>query len=289
MNPANYKDKLTIIIVSFYSNHIIENLIKKLDKSIKILVIENSLNHTTKINLEKKFNNVKVIIPEKNLGNGGGINLGFSLVKTEFSLYLDVDTVPENNMIQVLLENAEKIKNYSILAPKVTNFDYGEDLYIHYEKSKKIHQIKFITGCVLLFNMKALSKTGYFDENIFLYYEEHDLYFRCNKLNLPIYLIDDAKVFHEGSSSVNIENNHEISINRNWHYCWSKFYYFKKNYGYLFGIKKTIPNFVRALKKYLFYSIKFEKKEALLHKAEIQGLIASYCLQKSFRRPEVNN
>ena len=46
-------------------------------------------------------------------------------------------------------------------------------------------------------NMKALSKTGYFDENIFLYYEEHDLYFRCNKLNLPIYLIDDAKVFHE--------------------------------------------------------------------------------------------
>ena len=289
MNPINYKDKLTIIIVSFHSNHIIENLISKLDGSIKILIIENSLDHITKKNLEKKFSNVKVIIPKKNLGNGGGINLGFSLVKTEFSLYLDVDTVPENNMIQVLLENTEKIKKYSILAPKVTNFNYSKDLYINYEKNKKIHKMQFITGCVLLFNMKALSKTGYFDENIFLYYEEHDLYYRCHKLDLPIYLIDEAGVLHQGSSSVNTENNHEININRNWHYCWSKFYYFKKNYGYLFGIKKTIPNFVRALKKYLFYSIKFDKKKALLHKAEIQGLLTSYCLQKSFRRPEVNN
>ena len=107
-------------------------------------------------------------------------------------------------------------------------------------------------------------------------------------MNLPIYLIDDAKVLHQGSSSVSTENIHEIHINRNWHYCWSKFYYFKKNFGYLFGIKKTIPNFVRALKKYLFYSIKMDKKNSLLHKAEIQGLISSYCLRKSFRRPKVN-
>ncbi len=288
MNSVNYKDKLTIIIVSFHSNHIIENLIHKLDKNIKIIIIENSLDLEVKKSLEKKFNNVKVIIPEKNLGNGGGINLGFSFVKTEFSLYLDVDTLPEHDMIKVLIENAEKIKNFSILAPKVTNFSYSKDLYIDHEKNKKKHKMKFITGCVLLFNMKALSKTGYFDENIFLYYEEHDLYYRCHKMNLPIYLIDDAKVLHQGSSSVSTENIHEIHINRNWHYCWSKFYYFKKNFGYLFGIKKTIPNFVRALKKYLFYSIKMDKKNSLLHKAEIQGLISSYCLRKSFRRPKVN-
>jgi hypothetical protein len=57
---------------------------------------------------------------------------------------------------------------------------------------------------------------------------------------------------NQGSSSVNTYNNHEIHVNKNWHYCWSKFYYFKKNYGYLYGLKKTIPNFVRAMKKYFF-------------------------------------
>ena len=52
--------------------------------------------------------------------------------------------------------------------------------------------MKFITGCALLFNMKSLNQIGYFDENIFLYYEEHDLYYRCIKSGFDIYLIDDS-------------------------------------------------------------------------------------------------
>ena len=60
--------------------------------------------------------------------------------------------------------------------------------------------MNFITGCALLFNMNSLKKIGYFDENIFLYYEEHDLYFRCLKAGLDIYLIDEAKIIHEGAS-----------------------------------------------------------------------------------------
>ena len=43
MNSIVYNSKLTVIIVSFHSHYIIENLIKALEKNIKILVIENSL------------------------------------------------------------------------------------------------------------------------------------------------------------------------------------------------------------------------------------------------------
>ena len=85
MNFKTYNDKLTVIIVSFHSNQIIENLINVIEKNIKVLVIENSLDKKLKIDLEKKFENVQVIIPIKNLGNGAGINLGFSLAKTKFS------------------------------------------------------------------------------------------------------------------------------------------------------------------------------------------------------------
>ena len=288
MNYGIYNEKLTIILVSFHSNHIIENLINTLEKNIRIIVIENSLNNEIKTYLEKKFKNVQVIIPKENLGQGGGINFGLSLVKTEFSLYLDVDTVPDQDMIEILLKNAEKIKNFSILAPKVKNLNYTDELYIEHNKDKNCHKMKFITGCALLFNMKILNKIGHFDENIFLYYEEYDLYYRCLKLGLDIYLIDDAKYIHRGTSSTNPIYNHEIYLNRNWHYCWSKFYYFKKNYGYFYGIKKTIPNFLRAFRKYLFYTVTRDKKNSLLHRAEIQGLIASYFLKKSSRRPNIN-
>ena len=288
MNLRTYNDRLTVIIVSFHSNLIIENLINVIEKNIKVLVIENSLDKKLKVDLEKKFENVQVIIPIKNLGNGAGINLGFSLVKTEFSLYLDVDTVPDKDMINILLENTKKIKNFSMLTPKVQNFNYGEDLYIEHNKNKKYHKMKFVTGCALLFNMESLNETGFFDENIFLYYEEHDLYHRCLKLGLDIYLIDDAKIIHHGSSAINKKYNHEIYLNRNWHYCWSKFYYFKKNYGYFYGIKKTIPNFLRAFRKCLFYTLIRDKNNSLLHRAEIQGLIASYFLKESSRRPNIN-
>ncbi len=288
MNSRIYNEKLTVIIVSFHSSHIIENLINAFEKDIKIIIIENSLDNKLKSNLENKFENVEVVIPKKNLGNGGGINLALSLVKTEFSLYVDADTLPEKTMIDVLLKHTKKIKNFSILAPKEQDYSYKEDQYIDHDKSKNYHRMKFITGCALLFNMKSLNQIGYFDENIFLYYEEHDLYYRCIKSGFDIYLIDDAKFIHHGTSSTNENYNHEIYLNRNWHYCWSKFYYFKKNYGYFYGIRKTIPNFLRAIRKYIYYKILGNKKNSSLHMAELQGLMSSYFLRKSTRRPKIN-
>ena len=58
MNSRTYNDMLTVIIVSFHSNLIIENLINVIEKDIKVLVIENSLDKKLKLNLEKKFENV---------------------------------------------------------------------------------------------------------------------------------------------------------------------------------------------------------------------------------------
>ena len=288
MNSTIYNDRVTIIIVSFHSDLIIENLIKKIEKNIRIIIVENSLDLTLKKNLEEKFKNVQVIIPKENIGNGAGINLGLSLVKTEYALYLDADVIPKENMNEVLLKYTEKVKNFSILAPREINYNYRNDQYIVNNKNTGLHKMRFITGCVLLLNMKSLAKTGYFDENIFLYYEEHDLYHRCIKHGLDIYMIDEAEYFHQGTSSTKSIYSHEIYLNRNWHYCWSKFYYFRKNYGYFYGIKKTIPNFFRALRKYIFYSLIGRKQNSSLHKAELQGLISSYLLKKSTKRPKIN-
>jgi GT2 family glycosyltransferase len=288
MKAKFYNNKLTLIVVSYHSGHIIENLINSFEKNIKILIIENSLDYNLKLKLEKNYKNVEVIIPQKNLGNGGGINLGLKLSKTDFSLYLDADITPDNEMINILLEHTNKIKNFAILAPKEKDYIYSESQYIHHDTKNNFHKMKFITGCALLFNMKTLPKTGNFDENIFLYYEEHDFFYRCLQNKLDIYLIDKAKFFHQGTSSTNNIYNNEIYLNRNWHYCWSKFYYFKKNYGYFYGIKKTLPNFLRAIRKYFFFKFKGDKKNSSLHKAELQGLITSYLLKKSTKRPNIN-
>jgi len=287
MNSINSIKDITVITVTFHSGYIVESLIKALDEKIKIIVVDNSLDEGFKKSLEKKFRNVEVVIPKKNLGVGGGINHGLSLVKTKFSLHLSADTVPNKGTVNCLLQNATKIKNFSVLAPRIENYTYRENEYIEKNLNNKFHKMKYVIGAALLINMDSLNKVGKFDENIFLYYEEMDFYFRCLKNGLDIYLIDEASIVHHGAASVDKKYNFEITLNRNWHYNWSKFYYYKKNYGYFYGIKKTIPNLVRSIKKYCFYTFKKDKDNRSLHMAEIQGLLSSYFLKKSSRRPKL--
>ena len=114
-----------------------------------------------------------------------------------------------------------------------------------------------------------------------------DLSCRLVKMKKKMYVVNNLKFNHIGTSSSNKDLKQEITVNRNWHFCWSKFYYYKKNYSYFYGIKKTLPNLLRAIKKYLIFSLKGEQITAAKHKAEIDGLITSYMLRKSNFRPNI--
>ena len=162
MGPFDYKKMLTVIIVTYHSSKIIERLLRAIEEDIEILVIENSQSQKLKLDLEKKYKNVRVIIPSENLGNGGGINLGFKNARTRYSLYLDVDTIPQKNMIKVLIEKTSEIKNFSILAPKVKDHHYAKELYVAKDDTKNFHKMNFITGCALLFDM--ISKKTCFEK-----------------------------------------------------------------------------------------------------------------------------
>jgi len=228
-----------------------------------------------------------VVIPQTNLGYAKANNVGLKEVKTKYALILNPDVILDKETINNLLKYAEEIVNFSILAPRDYGYSYQTNMYLNYDKNKKYHQMKFVGGYAMLFNMKLIEKIGYFDEKIFLYFEEFDFCYRCNKANIPIYLLDEAKIKHIGNSSIKKEYSHEIQINRNWHYCWSKFYFLKKNYNYLWGIKETIPNLAKSLKLCFYYLLKREKKNLDLHKAEFKGLISSYLLRKSSHRPKI--
>jgi N-acetylglucosaminyl-diphospho-decaprenol L-rhamnosyltransferase len=287
MNFSSYNKQLTIIVVTYHSN-LIENLIKQINNKIKIIIIENSLDKNKKKYLEKKYKNIKVIIPPKNMGVGGGINIGLNATKTKYALHLSVDIKLDKKMIITLISSANKINNFIVLAPREKKIKYPKNIFCNLVKKNNFHKIKLIAGYALLFNMSKLKKVGLFDEKIFLYFEEHDFFYRCRKKNLNIYLIDKANVKHIGQSSINKKYNHEININRCWHYCWSKFYFYRKHYGYFYGLSKTFPNLVRSIKYFIKYTLKNNTKQSSLHFAEIKGLLSSYIFMKSSYRPSIN-
>ena len=279
---------LTIIFVSYYSKKLIEKPLEKINNDIKVLVVENSADLTAKQDLESKYPNVKVIIPKENTGNGGGINVGLNLVNTKYAFYLDIDTLPDNTTISELYAYAKKIKNFSILGPSVNGFKYKEEFYNKKNSLSKVHSMNFMTGCALFFNMEVIKKIGFFDQNIFLYYEENDLYLRCLRQNKPIYLIDDAKIDHLGNSSSDKKFKHEIEVNRNWHLMWSTFYFHKKHYGLIKAYEKTLFKFLSAIAKFLFYSLINQKEKRLIYFSRISGIFNAMLGKKSWYRPKIN-
>ena len=280
-----FKD-LTILIVSYAASDNVLRLLKKIPKEIKVVIVENSRDYKLEKKINKKFSNAKVVFPPVNKGNGAGINYGYKFIKTNFFIYIDCDVYFRKNLFKILLNAGKKIKNFGILSPKQLN--ENQDAYvIGIDKRYNLKKLSYANGAVMLFNKKDFKKVGYFDERIFLYFEESDYFVRCLKKKKNIYFIESAICFHKGSKSMNKKYLNKYRILRSWHYCWSKFYFFKKHHGYFFALKKTSPNLIRSIKNILKFIITFNYFDLILSFAELRGLLASYLLRRSSLRMKI--
>jgi N-acetylglucosaminyl-diphospho-decaprenol L-rhamnosyltransferase len=281
------KNLLTIIIVSFHSENIIENAIKSINrKKYKILVIDNANSLNLKKKLEDKYKNITVLNSKENLGFGRSINLAIKKIKTPFSFYLSADAILKEKSLEHILDYAVKNDDWIILTPSIFNTPTSKINIIKKNYKKDIDSINFTQGCAFFFDNKVIKKIGGFDENIFLYYEDNDFFFRCLKKN-KILVINKALVFHKGNSSVDKKFNYEIELNRNWHLMWSKFYFYKKNFSIITAYKKTLRSFFSSLIKIIYYKF-INKKKYFIYLNRFNGLLSSYMNKKSSRRPKID-
>ena len=284
---ANLKN-ITIFFVSYYSKNRIEKLIKKINKKIKILIIDNAHEKGFKVYFEKKYKNIKVIVNKYNSGQTGGINTGLRNIKTKYSIYMDADISFKKNIIIKFLNYANKIKDFIILAPQHEKSKYIESFISNKNnKFKSLILMKIVHGHFLFFNMKNVKKVGYYDEKIFLYFDETDYCLRAYRKNQKIYVIPKIKVFHEGGKSVDIEDKLDVEANKHWHFMWSKFYFYKKNYSILRGYKETFFDFILVIFKYLFFYV-LDRRKRIIYFNQLCGLVSSYLGSKSFKRLNYN-
>ena len=287
---------ITIVIVSYNSFDLVKNYVKNLTKKIPILVIENSRDNNLKNYLEKNYKNVKVLIPKKNLGYGAGLNLGIKESKTEFVYCSTVDVVINNNNFFLLDKYKNILRNFGILAGTYHN----QRIYKNYEvKDPKIinknllkigiKEVDVIFGSGFLLNKKILKEKKIlklFDENIFLYFEDIDVSLRLRKNNLKLFVSNKVKFQNKYRRIVNLDYSLKYKLSRNWHYCWSKFYFYKKNYSYIYAVKKIFPNFLRAIKSLIINLIRINNSGISISIAQISGILNSIMLKSSFYRIE---
>ena len=139
----------------------------------------------------------------------------------------------------------------------------------------------------MLINKSKFEDEIYFDENFFLYLENNDLCLRIKKSAQNIFIIKNSLIDHKGGSSTDINFSYEIEYLRNWHWMWSKFYYHKKHFGYLYGFFKIFRNLISAFLKSIIYSILGNNKKKTFYKARLSGCMNGLLLKKSWYRPNI--
>jgi GT2 family glycosyltransferase len=280
------------LIVTYRSQQVICNCLDSINKKIPVVVIENSSDQDFKKKIEDKYLNVRCFLTNDNLGFAKGNNFGLNLITTKYVFLLNPDTILQFDTLDVLAASAKKIKDFALLAPLSSNdLNFGFFNNINRKKienNQEIFEVDYIKGFAMFFNKNKFINIGFFDPNIFIYFEEIDLCRRLKKINEKIYLVSKAKINHSGGKSHGNIFDIEMELSRNWHYMWSKFYYYNKHFGKIRAYKKTLKYFFFSFFKLFFYFF-YNKKKYLIYKSRFLGLLNSYFGRKSHYRPFFSN
>ena len=245
---------ITVVIVTFKSEHKIYSCLDSIPDNLKIIIVENSSDKSFKKNVEEYRSNVECFILNENYGYAYANNFGLSKIKSKYGLVLNPDTRLTKNTINKFLNTASNYKNFWLIGPE-QNFEFNNI---------------------------------FFDENFFLYFEEIDL---CKSVlsKKGLILIDkNIIVEHDGGSSVDTQFQHELDKNRNWHWMWSTFYFHKKYKGLFISLIIILPKFISALFKFFLYKILNKTKGKEIYYCRLSGILNSIRGNKSWYRPRLN-
>ena len=274
----NFGD-ITVVIVTFKSEHKIYSCIDSIPEESKIIIIENSNDAKFKQKIEAHRSNVECFLTMQNNGYAAGNNFGLKKVKTKFALVLNPDTRLLKNSLKEFYNTAAKNNDFWLIGP---NQDFVNN--VQNENTLEVDNIK---GYAMFFNIEKFNNK-FFDENFFLYFEEIDLCKQIRNKKGRILVNPKIKVEHDGGGSVKIMSLHELEKNRNWHWMWSTFYYHKKHKGFLLALLIVIPKIITATLKLILSFITSNKKQREIYLSRLSGLINSIAGKESWFRPRLD-
>jgi len=275
----------TIILISYKSEKLILNFIKKLPKSISIIIIDNSNSFLLEDDIKKEYSNLEIFV-KKNNGVSSALNYAVKNIKTKYFLQISPDINFDYKDIFIYLGFAKKHNNkFAAIGPRF--LDVKKKGHKQIAESIEYDSIDSIHGSCMFINKECYNEIGGFDENYFLYFEETDYCYRGKKLGYKSYQINQLKVTSLGTSvkHENRDDERKVSKVLIWHFIWSKFYYYRKRYGKKFAIILFIPIIFRTIIKiYLNKSIN-NQENLEKYKTRMDGIMKSIKGKKSYLRP----
>lgn len=273
---------LSIIIVSYNTAELtkkcVESVVKSLSKASfesEIIIWDNGSIDNTKqeiSDLKQKIKNKKIYLKyffnHKNLGFAKGNNKAVEQAQGKYLLFLNTDIEVINDSIQKLYYYFISQKEFQFVGAKlfekdgvtpqsscgpaynlknafISLFLRGDYLKITRYSPNSIKNVDWVSGACFICEKKIFYKLEGFDENIFMYMDEIELFLRAKKKGYKIGFYPFAHFIHIGSASSSSRKNPIIQVYKGY------IYLYKKHYG-----KKDL--------KILLFMLKLKAKVAYL-------------------------
>lgn len=231
---------LSIIIISYNTKEITKKCLQTIIKSlsankklkIEIIVVDNNSNDGS-YEFLKKFEKdmansknliFKIFLNKKNLGYAKANNLAVKHAQSNYILFLNSDIEVLNNGISLLFnfyqQNERKIHFlggklfnkdlspqmscgpfYSLPVVFAALFLKGDHWGLTRWSPNKFKEVDWVSGACFITKKDHFKNLGGFDENIFMYMDEIDLFYRAKKIGFNIGFYPKAKFIHLGSAS----------------------------------------------------------------------------------------
>jgi GT2 family glycosyltransferase len=257
---------VTVSIVSYNSRNVLKDCIDSIIRTTEnshaeIIIVDNASEDGSAALVREHFPDIRLIENRENVGFGRAHNQAFRISRGRYFLILNPDTIiyPEaiSNMIK-FMDGHERAgaSGCKIWWDNSRNFIFP-DLRIHNIKTALLHfthlslyfpnnfllrnlldsayglwrskqpvKVEGITGGMMLVRREVFERVGMFDENFFLFFEEHDLLRRISSAGWDIYYIPGSEIQHFFQESC---RNCFLDTGKD--YLESAFYYYKKHYG----------------------------------------------------------
>lgn len=209
-SPASRAD-ITPVLVTYNSARVLPWSLPPLAACRDVVVVDNGSTDATIQVVQQLLPRARLIRSGSNLGFGRANNLGLATVTTPFALLHNPDARLDAAALQALLEAAQRYPEAAIVAP--TLFDapgrVGDFFRDRFDRPASQPAplpagdlcAEFVTGAMMLLNMRLMREVGFFDPWFFLYCEDDDLCLRVRRAGHVIVVASAASAEHHARQS----------------------------------------------------------------------------------------
>ncbi len=229
-NKKSFLD-ISIVIVNYKSWNHLRNCLQSLEFSspsfsFEIIVVDNTSNDGKLEKFKKEFSNVKFILNSGNNGFANGCNLGANHGLGEYLLFLNPDTIANQESILKMWQFAKKNPKVGITSCMQKKVNGGfEKSHRSFLKLSTVFGIfrafskkntaqdasviysDWVSGSLVFISKEWLNQVNGWNEDYWMYFEDMDLSKKVQIANGKVVVLKDAQIIHNhgGASRINIK------------------------------------------------------------------------------------